>query len=306
MNSKWFKRVVSAAGIAGGLLFFGAGAANAAIPVAGDDASTVSAQHIVQGPAGLVRPVGLQHAGDRFQPLGTAPEAGSGLEGALPSLGNPPTNGMTVDVPQIAGQVQQQAAPVTSKLGSLPEDGQLPLSGDGGPLGGLTGGLTGGDSPLSGITNGGLPEASPVTALPLSATSTVLPLSMPEDSTFTIAKGTELPVSGLGNDVRDVSGTNLGSTVGTTVAGQPALPSTGESTESAVPAADNLAGGTNVAGLPMNVTTPVLDQLAPSSPEDATLPSTLPAAPGSDPVSAVTGVTGNLLDGQGLPGALQQ
>lgn len=309
MNSKWFKRVVSAAGIAGGLLFFGAGAANAAIPVASDDGSPVSAQHIVRGPLGFAQPVGLRHSDDQFQPLNSTPRTESGPEGALPSLGNPPTNGMRLDVPQLAGQVQQQAAPVTSKLGSLPEDdSSLPVSGNG-PVGGLVGGLTGPSSPLGGLTNGGLPESSTVTALPLSATSRVLPLSAtPEASTFTIAKGTQLPVDGLGNDVRNVGVTNLGSSVGTTVGntvtGQPPA---GESTEagSAVPSADNLANGTNVAGLPMNVANPLLDQLAPSSEDAPAVPSQLPVAPGSDPLSAVTGATGNLLDGQGLPGALQ-
>jgi hypothetical protein len=205
MNSKWFKRVMGAVGIAGGLLFLGSAAANAAIPVAGED---VTAQHVVQGPAGLVRPVGLQHVGDRFQPLGSAPRAESDLDAVTPALGNPPTNGMQVNVPQLANragdQVDQQAMPVTQKvaapvnntLGKLPEDGGLPLSGATGdtgatgpsnPIGGLTGGLTGGDSPLGGLTTSGpvssdglandgqVPEAR-ATALPLSATSRVLPL----------------------------------------------------------------------------------------------------------------------------------
>jgi hypothetical protein len=357
MNSKWFKRVVGAAGIAGGLLFFGSAAANAAIPVAGEG---LSAQHVVQGPAGLVRPVGLQHVGDRFQPLASAPRAESDLDAVTPALGNPPTNGMRVNVPQLANragdQVSQQARPVTQKvsqpvdntLGKLPEDGGLPLTvaagttgdtaptastgataptaptaptGDTGatgatapapasPIGGLTGGLTGGSSPLGGLASSdgvandaSVPEAR-ATALPLSATSRVLPLSVPED--FAVARGTQLPVSGLGSDVR-----SLGTTVNKTVDQRGSMPAGSIPTaasaqsaakpESALPAADNLAGGANVAGIPMNVATPTLNQLTQVQPEAGTL--ALPG-PGSDPVGAVTNVVGNVADGEGVPGSL--
>jgi hypothetical protein len=328
MNSKWLKRVVSAAGIAGGLLFFGAGAANAAIPVANDN---FAPQHIVQGGSGLVQPVGLQHLGDRFQPLGSAPRSESGMDGVAGALGNPPTNGMKVDVPQLANaagqQVNTQAAPVTQQvaqpvnrtLGSLPEDGAVPpLSTAGGTLGNLAGGLTSGTNPLGGLANGNsgvtndgsgmtndgaAPEARAL-ALPLSATSRVLPLSVPED--FTVAKGSQLPVSGLGDDVR-----TLGDTVNRTVDQRSSLPAgsiptaPNQAPESALPAADGLAGGANVAGIPVaNLSGPVLDGLSQQAPEDGTTLA-LPG-PGSDPVGAATGVVGNLADGEGLPGSLHQ
>jgi hypothetical protein len=317
MNSKWFKRVVAAAGIAGGLLFLGAGAANAAIPVAGD---TLAPQHIVQGSNGLAQPVGLLHAGDRFQPLASPPRAESNLDGVAGALGNPPTNGMKVDVPQIANAAGQQLHQQAGQLGSLPEDGVVPAPSQvGGQLGTLTSGLTTGNSPLNGLTDGGLGNApggkgmgndnnvgpeSAVTALPLSATSRVLPLSMPE--AFTVAKGSQLPVSGLGDDVR-----TLGSTVNRTVDQRSSLPAgsiptaPGQSPESALPAADNLSSGANVAGIPVaGLSGPVLDGLSqPQAPEGTTL--ALPSA-GSDPVGAATGVVGNLADGQGLPGSLQQ
>ncbi len=319
MNSKWLKRVVSAAGIAGGLLFFGAGAANAAIPVANDN---FAPQHIVQGGSGLVQPVGLQHLGDRFQPLGTAPRSESGLDGVAGALGNPPTNGMKVDVPQLTNaagqQLNTQAAPVTQQvaqpvnrtLGSMPEDGVVPpLSTAGGTLGNLAGGLTTGTNPLglasgnSGVTNDGdAPEARAL-ALPLSATSRVLPLSVPED--FTVAKGSQLPVSGLGDDVK-----TLGDTVHQTVDQRSSLPAgsipaaPGQTPESSMPAADGLASGANVAGIPVaSLSGPVLDGLTRQAPEDGTTLA-LPG-PGSDPVGAATNVVGNLANGEGLPGSLQ-
>lgn len=334
MNSKWFKRVVAAAGIAGGLLFFGAGAANAAIPVAGD---TLAPQHIVQGSNGLAQPVGLLHAGDRFQPLASPPRAESDMDGVAGALGNPPTNGMKVSVPQLANaagqQLNQQAdtqvkplaqqatQPVAQPLGSLPEDGVVPAPSQvGGQLGTLTSGLTTGNSPLNGLTDGGglgngpggkgmgndnnVGPESAVTALPLSATSRVLPLSMPEG--FTVAKGSQLPVDGLGDDVR-----TLGSTVNRTVDQRSSLrpgsipTAPGQSPESALPAADNLSSGANLAGIPVaGLSGPVLDGLSqPQAPEGTTL--ALPG-PGSDPVGAATGVVGNLADGKGLPGSLQQ
>lgn len=301
MNSKWFYRAVGAAGLAGGALLLGAGVAHAG--VAQDGAVP---QHPIHG---VMRPIMVDRDGagaTGSHRLGYYPEADL-LPGVSSAPGSTPTNGTRVDTPKVTDAVGnllgKQAKSVTNGGGNQgllgrPEDAGIPVvSSLAGP--GKLGQLPLGQLPL---TNGGQSDQSgaqgddpehTVTALPLSDASSLLPVDAPEAGGFTVGQGNQLPTDGLLGKLDQVGAGLSGPVSGAQAPSQPeAAP---------LPIVDNLADGTNVAGLPMNVTTPVTHQLAgqagkvspegddPSSDgsQDGDAPST-----GSDPLSAVGGLLG--------------
>jgi hypothetical protein len=280
MNRKWIYRAVSAAVLAGGMLFAAATTASAGVPVA-DSAGGATPHHIL-APAGFAHPVGARDGIDGT--VHTLPyrtdrspvylEAASTTP-AMPA-GNTPTSGMSVD-----------GGKLLSATGGLVQ----PVQQIGGPAAG----------PLSGLTGGGT-EATTL-PIPLSAPTRVLPVSATEGG-FTVGQGNQLPGTDLVNQV----GSSAGSTVGQLVGGPAgaAMPQgpTGESAEQ--DPLSNTAGGTDVAGLPLNmVTDPVTSQLNGESdptgsttdqPAAPTTDQQVPAAPtgSGDPLSTVTGLLGGL------------
>lgn len=279
MNRKWIYRAVSAAVLAGGMLFAAATTASAGVPVAGS-ASGATPHHIL-APAGFAHPVGARDGIDgtvhtlpyRTDRSPVYVEAAS--MPAMPS-GNTPTSGMSVD-----------GGKLLSATGGLVQ----PVQQLGGPAAG----------PLSGLTGGSEASTLPI---PLSAPTQVLPVSATEGG-FTVGQNNQLPGTSLVNQV----GSSAGSTVGQLVGGPAgaAMPQgpTGESAPASDPLS-NTASGTDVAGLPLNmVTDPVTSQLngeADSSGSTAAVPAApatdqqAPAAPvgGGDPLSTVTGLLGGL------------
>lgn len=203
MNRKWIYRAVSAAVLAGGLLFAGVTTASAGVQVAGDH-SGAAPQHIL-APAGFAHPVGVGPVGNTLPyRTGQSPtylEAGS-------ITGSTPTNGMSVD----GGKLLSTAGGLTQPVQQL-----------GGPAAGS----------LSGLTSGG--EADPA-AIPLSAPSQVQPVT---EGGFTVGQNNQLPGTTLLNQVGGSAGTTVGDLV-TGGAATAAMPS-GTSGEDALSGA-NVAG----------------------------------------------------------------
>ena len=281
MNRKWIYRAVSAAVLAGGMLFAAATTASAGIPVAGSSTSGATPHHVL-APASFAHPVGTRDGMDGTvhtlpYRTGQSPvyvEAGSTT--AMPAMpsGNTPTSGMSVD-----------GGKLLSATGGLVQ----PVQQLGGPAAG----------PLSSLTGGSEASTLPI---PLSAPTQVLPVSATEGG-FTVGQGNQLPGTSLVNQV----GSSAGSTVGQLVGGPAgaAMPQ-GPTGESATDPVSNTAGGTDVAGLPLNmVTDPVTSQL--SGEADQTGAAAQPAAPttgqpaepaaptaSGDPLSTVTGLLGGI------------
>ncbi|GAA3512347.1 hypothetical protein [Actinocatenispora rupis] len=305
MNRKWIHRAVSAAVIAGGMLLFGAGAANAAVSVPSNDrpavlSTTPRVAHPIMASRDLATQQGVVRPGAVFNESAT-----EDLPGVSTAPGQIPTNGTKVDVPQLTGAAGQVVQPVKQLAGPAA-----------GPLDGLTGGHEAGVTDPSGLpvvgpllggvgqqapTDQGAPaqqqppstdqQAAPtdsntgpestVVPLPVAAPGKVVPLlavSRSEDG-FTVGQNNKLPTDGLMTQ----AGTTVAGTVGK-LAGGPALgslPNPGG--ESASPV-DGLTGGANVAGLPVNqLTGPVTGQLSGgglTGPEDA------PAAPADQSTGA--------------------
>ncbi|HEY3504346.1 MAG TPA: hypothetical protein VGN37_16370 [Actinocatenispora sp.] len=305
MNRKWIHRAVSAAVLAGGMLLFGAGAANAAVSVpTNDKPATLAVSPGVAHPVMASRDFAAQPgvAGQVFNESAT-----EDLPGISTAPGQIPTNGTRVDVPQLTGAAGQVVQPVKQLAGPAA-----------GPLDGLTGGHEAGVAdpaglPVVGPLLGGVGQQAPadqgapaqqapqqqppadqpagptdqntgpestVVPLPVSAPDKVVPLlsvNRNEDG-FTVGQNNQLPTDGL----MSKAGTTVAGTVGK-LAGGPALGNLPTAPEAGSPV-DGLAGGANVAGLPVDqLTGPVTGQLSGGG---LTGPEDQPTAPAGQPTGA--------------------